>query len=178
MNLRRGLLLVLLLTWAASGCGYALAGRGNSLPSYIRTIGIPAFVNQSTTPDIDRVLTDAVRVEFQGKGRYQILPEATGVDAVLTVTIANVGLQPVAFTETRQVSQYAIVTVANVEFKDLHDDKVIWSNPALRVTDAYQVTTGSEPNDVNALFSQDASAFERMSRKFAREVTTSIFEAF
>ena len=30
------------------GCGYALAGRGSFLPSYIRTIGIPTFTNRTT----------------------------------------------------------------------------------------------------------------------------------
>ena len=33
---------------ASSGCGYALAGRGNFLPDYIRTIGIPTFQNHTS----------------------------------------------------------------------------------------------------------------------------------
>ena len=33
---------------ASNGCGYALAGRGNFLPSYIRTIGIPNFENHTS----------------------------------------------------------------------------------------------------------------------------------
>jgi len=41
-----------------SGCGYALAGRGNALPANIVAIGVPPFVNESTTPDVDRVLTE------------------------------------------------------------------------------------------------------------------------
>ena len=53
-----------------AGCGYALAGRGNTLPTHIRTIGVPQFVNQSSTPDIDGVLTDEVRQELQSRGRY------------------------------------------------------------------------------------------------------------
>ncbi len=30
-------------------CGYALAGRGNALPATIKIIGVPQFVNQSTS---------------------------------------------------------------------------------------------------------------------------------
>jgi hypothetical protein len=169
---------VLACAFATAGCGYALAGRGNTLPAYVRVIGVPPFVNHSSIPEIDRVLTEAVQLELRGKGRYTIQPEDAGVDAVLTATITNVSLQPVAFTDTRQVSQYAIVTTASVEFRDLHENKVLWANPALRVSDEYQVTTASQPNDANALFRQDANAFERMARKFAREVVTSVFEAF
>jgi len=52
---------LLAVVWA-SGCGYALAGRGNTLPASIKIIGIPLFVNHSQTGDIDQVLTrDAAR---------------------------------------------------------------------------------------------------------------------
>jgi len=47
LRARRARAMVLLVTCAAlgaAGCGYALAGRGSFLPSYITTIGIPTFV--------------------------------------------------------------------------------------------------------------------------------------
>src|SRR6185503_9558806 len=43
----RGCALVVGCMWL-SGCGYALAGRGSFLPSYIRVIGIPTFANRTT----------------------------------------------------------------------------------------------------------------------------------
>ena len=62
---------------ALPGCGYALAGRGSFLPSYIRTIGIPTFTNRTTIFNLETLLTDKVRAEFIGRGKYQILPQAT-----------------------------------------------------------------------------------------------------
>src|SRR5690606_5547464 len=125
----RGLVLVAAMT-LASACGYALAGRGSALPAHVQAIGVPQFVNQSTTAEVDRVLTDAVRAELQTKGRYRILPEATGVDAVLTGTVTSVTLQPVAFTPNNQVSRYLIITIASIEFRDATNDTVIWANPS------------------------------------------------
>ena len=69
----------------SAGCGYALAGRGNALPADIRTIGIPDLINESTYPDIDRVLTSMLRAEFQGKGRYVVQPQAAGVEGWVLV---------------------------------------------------------------------------------------------
>ena len=161
-----------------SGCGYALAGRGNSLPDYIRTIGIPQFVNQSTTLELDRVLTDAVRIEFQSRGRYRVVPESAGVDAVLTATIRSLTLVPSAFNENRQATRYLVTIVANVEFRETKENKVFWSNPNLRVTDEYEVTSVVVANDPAALFRQDASALDRLARTFARTVVASILEAF
>ena len=67
-----------------AGCGYALAGRGSFLPAYIQKIGIPTFGNRTTVFNLETLLTQKVRAEFIGRGKYQILPESTGVDALLT----------------------------------------------------------------------------------------------
>lgn len=161
-----------------SSCGYALAGRGNTLPDHIRRIGVPTFDNQSNTPDLDRVLSEAVRQEFQSKGRFIIVEEATGVDALLTGTVRPVLLTVSALTDARQASRYLITIQASVEFKDLKDNKVFWANPGLRVSDEYEVTGNLNINDPTALFSQDANALERIARAFARNLVASILEAF
>jgi hypothetical protein len=170
--------IVCLVACAVSACGYALAGRGNSLPASITSVGIPDFVNRSTTPDIDRVLTSAVRTEWQGRGKYRVEPTDTGVDAVLRGTIVSVGLQPVAFTSANQVSRNVIIVTASIDFREVANDHVIWSNPAFQAREEYAVTTGVTPNDANALFTQNQNALSLLSRTFSRSVVSSIFEAF
>src|SRR5688572_17568277 len=94
----RTMALVMLLAAQASGCGYALAGRGNALPDTIRVIGVPDFQNRSQYPDIDRYLTESVREEFQARGRYRILPQGDGVDGVFVGTLVSVEFRPATFT--------------------------------------------------------------------------------
>jgi len=169
---------VLAAALLAASCGYALAGRGNALPDYIRIIGIPQFVNHSTMPDIDRLLTDQVRIEFGSHGRYRTQPEAAGADGVLTATITNVSLQPAAFTTNAQASRYLVTVTASVEFRDTHADKVIWANPSIQYRDEYQVTNAASAADANAFFRNDTNALDRIAKAFARNVVTSILEAF
>lgn len=169
-----GLLMVGLMT---SGCGYALAGRGNALPTYIRRIGVPQFINHSSVPDLDRVLSDAVRAEFQGRGRYVVQPDTAGSDAVLTTTITSVIRQPVDFTQ-QQATKYVLIVTAALEFKDLKEDKVIWANPSFVTRDEYDVSTSVNANDPAAQLGLDRNALERLSKGFARTVVMSIFEAF
>src|SRR5476649_2994229 len=76
--------LCVLCVFSAPGCGYALAGRGSFLPAYIKTIGVPTFVNRTVVFNLETMLTQKVRSEFIGRGKYQILPEANGVDALLS----------------------------------------------------------------------------------------------
>lgn len=164
---------------AASSCGYALAGRGNALPADVTIIGVPYFANQSIEPEIERVIGDAVRAEFQSKGKYRVQPEASGVDGLLTGTVIAVELRATAYTPERLPSAFALIVTANVEFKNMRDNEnVLWSNPSFRVSEEYQVTSDNNLTDVTAFFTQNPNAKERLAKRFARDVVTAIFEAF
>ena len=115
-----------LLLLTSQGCGYALAGHGSFLPSYIRQIGIPAFANQTSYFDIAQILTDKVRTEFIGRGNYKIVPETTGADAVLVGTITGISILPAAFGNQQQASRYTITVTANIELRDSRENKVMW----------------------------------------------------
>jgi hypothetical protein len=162
---------------ALPSCGYSLAGRGNFLPAYIKIIAIPGFVNHSSVANMDQVLTEATIAEFINRGRH-VQPDPTGADAVLTATVVSVATTPLAFTASRQVSRVQIVVVADVEFKDTHADKVLWSNKGLQVRDEYDVSSTTNANDPNAFLSGDVNARQRLSKTFAQQVVTSILEAF
>lgn len=166
-----------LLTLA--GCGYALAGKGSTLPSSIRRIGIPAFQNLSTTPDLDRVFTEAVRSEFQARGKYVIVPETTGVDAVLSGSILSVTPSVTAFTpDTRQALRYSLLVVVSAQFKEVNADKPLWSNAALRVSDEYDAPTNVAVGDLASLFAQDQNTLERLAKTFAQKLVATILENF
>ena len=84
---------------ALSGCGYALAGRGSFLPADIQTVGIPELENRSTFFQVEDTITEKIRTEFIGRGKYAVTPEAPDAD----------GFGPVAAPESDVV---AIVVVA------------------------------------------------------------------
>src|SRR5579872_3888092 len=73
-----------------ASCGYSLAGRGSFLPVYLKIIGVPTFTNRTPVFNLETMLTQKVRAEFIGRGKYQILPDNTGVDALLTGEVTSV----------------------------------------------------------------------------------------
>jgi hypothetical protein len=180
MNLNRFCLCAVVMAAAllVSGCGYALAGRGSFLPDYIRIVGVPAFENKTSMFDIDRVLTESVRTEFAGRGRYKVQPDTDNVDAVLTGIITSVAPEATAFTAGSQASRVAIVVVASFEFRDLRTNKVLWSNPSLRFREEYDTATTATGSDAAAFFGQNRNALQRLAQNFSRSVVTSILEAF
>ena len=162
-----------------AGCGYSLAGRGAFLPSYVRTIGIPTFMNRTTVFNLETLVTQKVRSEFIGRGKYQILPQNSGVDALLNGEVTAVTITPASFTTQNLASRYVITMTARIELRDLRENKVLWENPAVMFRQDYEATSGRNgQTDPVAFFQQDASALERMSTDFARTIVSAILEAF
>jgi len=163
---------------AAPGCGYALAGRGSFLPSYIQRIGIPTFINRTPVFNLETLLTQKVRGEFIGRGKYQILPESTNVDALMTGEVTSVSITPVSFTQEQLASRYALTLTARIELRDLRENKVLWENPSVTFRQEYDATTGRDSTDPAAYFQQDINSLERISTEFARTIVSAILEAF
>ena len=175
--MRKALALALLAVMS-SGCGYALAGRGSALPDYIRVIGVPLFKNSTAIFDVDRIITERVRTELIGRGSYRVVPEATGVDALVDATITSVRLSPATFGEAGQASRYDITITARVTFRDLRANKEIWSNPSVSFTDQYEITDAAIAADAAAFFGQETNAVTRLASDFARTVVSAMLEAF
>ena len=176
MKLSRSVLLLAVLL-AHAGCGYSLAGRGSFLPAYIQRIGVPQFENATAVFDLGRIVTEKVRSEFIGRGKYTIVPEATGVDAVLTGTINSVSLNPVAFNQQNQATRYALVLSAAVEFKDLRANKVLWQNASMQYREEFTLDP-TRAQETTAFLGQDVNARDRMANEFARALVSAILEAF
>jgi hypothetical protein len=163
---------------ATSACGYSLAGRGSFLPPHIKTIGVPAFVNRTAVFNLETMLTQKVRSEFIGRGKYQILPQDTGVDAVLNGEVTAVSVVPASFTNTQLATRYAITMTARIELRDVRENKVLWENPGVTFRQEYEATSGRGVTDPTAFFQQDTNALDRMSAEFARTIVSAILEAF
>ena len=171
---------MLALALAGSGCGYALAGRGSFLPDYISVVGIPTFENRSSFSQVEQVLTDKVRTEFIGRGKYRVIPDSPGSDAVLTGEILSISVQPVGFNEQQLASRYLFIWTIKVAFTDAQTQMVLWSNDALTVRGEYELSQrGSDTTNLGSTFvDQERTSADRIATDVARSVVTSILEAF
>jgi tetrahydromethanopterin S-methyltransferase subunit F len=172
-----GRIALVLAVLAHSGCGYSLAGRGSFLPEYIKRIGVPQFTNNTAVFQLDRQVTERVRSEFIGRGRWTVVTESSGVDGLVTGVISSVTLTPVAFNTAQQATRYALTLSAQVEFKDMRDNKVLWSNPAMQYREEFALNPTSAL-DTASFLGQDVNARERMANEFARALVSAILEAF
>lgn len=175
----RTLLALLAVVVTMPGCGYSLAGRGSFLPAHIQAVGIPQLLNRTAFYDVEQILTDKVRAEFIGRGKYRITPDETGVDAVLSGEVLTIAVQPVGFTDQQLASRYLFILQMRVAFTDARSGEVLWSNDALTFREEYELATRSSTALEGAAFlDQERSAFDRIATDIARTVVTAILEAF
>ena len=97
-------------------CGYHTAGHVNVLPDKIRTIAVPAFVNQTQTYKIEQRLTAAVVQELLTRTNYHIVDKATdAADATLEGTVLSTYTTPLTYDSV--TGRAASVLVMSVSIK-------------------------------------------------------------
>jgi hypothetical protein len=169
---------VVLAALVSSSCGYTLAGRGSFLPDSIKTIGIPDFTNRTPYFEFGQTLSQRIRSEFIGRGRYKVLPQEGGVDAILRAQLNDVTLTPTGFNDLQQATRYAVTVSMSIQFVQASDGKVLWENPGQVLREEYQVASGGTLADPETFFGQASNAVQRMATDFARSVVSAILEAF
>jgi hypothetical protein len=165
---------VLSLTcFAHLGCGYHTAGHANLLPSDLRSVAIPAFVNQTQTYHIEQTLTAAVVQEFGTRTKYRITSNANSADATLRGAVLSTYTTPLTYdTKTGRASSILVIVSMSVSLKD-RQGKVLYENPSYTFREQYQVS-----QELSSFFEEDSPAFQRLSRDFARTLVSNVLEAF
>jgi hypothetical protein len=158
---------------ALAGCGYHLTGRATTLPSAIRTIGIPTFVNRTSRPELEQRVTEHVIDEFTTRGRLRILPGEDGAQAVLKGTILGYTANPVVISELGRATRYEIQITARVVLSEVQTDRVLWEDDHFVFKRQYDLSGSPE-----SFVDQEIVAIDDVATDFARSVVTSILEGF
>lgn len=176
-RLRAVALGVLLL--GSQGCGYALVGKGVTVDPSIKRIGMPLCKDASGHPGLDQKVTQKIIEELLKRGRFQVVQEATGVDALVECEIAALTIQPVGFSRAEgdtgqlEASRYAISMVARVKYSKTGQAEPIWASDSFSAREESDV--GSDPE---SFFDRDEQVQDRLATDFARRLVAAMLEAF
>jgi hypothetical protein len=164
---------------ALSGCGYALVGKGTTTDPSIKKIGVPTFKDATGKAGLDQKITQKVTEELLKRGRFDVVPTATGVDAVVEGELLSYSVVPVGFSEDgtganrTQASRYAISLTARVKYSKAGEKEPIWASDSFSFRDEYDI--GS---DAATFFDREDQALERLATSFARNLVAAMLEAF
>jgi len=134
---------LLLLAALASACAYGFSGGG--LPSHVRTVAVLPFSNETTSPEITREVTDALREGLQKRlGLRDASEEKASVIVRGTITRYEVDV-PVAYSANPQqvtASRRRLQVVVDLEIYDQVQGKVLWTKKSISGEGEY--SEGSE----------------------------------
>ena len=158
----------------AVGCGYHSAGHITTVPDNVRTIAIPAFVNQTQTYKIEQTLTTAVVREMITRTHYHVVDQSdSDADATLRGTVLSTYTTPLTYdSKTGRAASLLVVISVKVALQD-KQGKVLYQNPSYLFREQYEVS-----RDPNSFFEEDSPALQRLSRDFAQTLVSNILEGF
>ena len=173
--MRVGLSLTLLAAaLAISGCGYHVGGKADLLPATIRTIAIPAFANVTIRYKLTESLPSAIGREFIARTRYRVVANPDEADAILTGAVTNVLSAPTIFDQkTGRASGIQVMVFMNITLVERTSGRVLFKRQGMEVRQRYEVATNQAE-----YFDESTMALERLSIEAARQVVSSILEAF
>jgi len=166
-------LVLLCAALAAADCGYALVGKGSSLPQSIRVIQFTTLENRTPRVQVEQRFSEAIARELASRGRFKVQSGGDGADAELSGTVLAFDLYPVAFDSQGRATDYQVRVTARVALKALPEGKAIWENPAFTFRDNYQFSeTAASYADL------ENNAIDRVADRFAQSLVTSMLEGF
>lgn len=164
-------LLALLLT---TSCGYHTGGRADLVPKTVHTLSIPAFNNATTRYKLTDQLPEAIAREFIARTRYHIVSNPEAADAVLEGTVLGYSSFPTVFDPaTGRASAVELHVTLRIDLRERATGKMLYNRPNFQVSERYQISI-----DPTAYFEESDSALARASQQTARQIVSSILEAF
>ncbi|MEK8024158.1 MAG: LptE family protein [Candidatus Hydrogenedentota bacterium] len=139
-----------------------------SLPSHIRSIAIPTFVNRTSRSGLELDVTQRVLNEFTASSKLAVTPNVSEADAIIMGEIYDYQRTPISWDQTNRIVQYKIKIRARVSFEDRTTGQTIW-----RVEDVDGITSYSQ---IASPPETEESGIFKAADELARDILFLVFE--
>jgi outer membrane lipopolysaccharide assembly protein LptE/RlpB len=103
-----------------------------ALPSYLKTIYIEDFQNQTTYAGVREEFMQDVTQAFTSDNSLQVINNQNDADLILSGDITSIRRQPVSITQTEQVQEFQMVVSIKAECLNTHTQKPLWTSSLQR----------------------------------------------
>ncbi len=161
---------VVLVVGLAVGCGYQLVRYDGRLGD-VRSVAIPALVNDSFEPGVDAEVVEALRREFLRRGAVRLAEGPENADLVLTGRVRPIDVRSRSFTSVVLTLEYQVTLELDLT-ASLGDGTELTIDPrALRETERYLASA-----DVEATRKNREEAIRRLAAILAERVHDDLAE--
>ena len=164
-------LILLLLIFLISGCGYRLRGT-QELREDLQKVAILLFTNKTVESRIENDLFNALVDEF---ARSKNLKVVTAGDADLLVngTITAVESYSISYSPNDKTYEYRVAMTLNVEVTEARTQHVFWRRSAMQEVEEFKAT--DEPLTIDR---RKQAALKRICQVLAENIHDGLFTDF
>jgi hypothetical protein len=156
-----------------SGCGgYGFRGTVNNLPSDIKTVSIPVFINESIEPGVEIVFANALIYEFNRSQTLQVVSESEA-QAQINGKIRSISIDPVIYANLTQALERRVTITLEISCQRSDNQKVLWQNQSLSRYEVYPIT--ADPNQTQR---NKEEAIKKIAQDLSERIHNSILENF
>lgn len=157
------LLLVLAVT---AGCA---GNQTRSIPANVNSVYFAPVQNDSSEPGLENILTDEATQQILADGRVDLVDQKEA-DVTVKSTITNYKRIPLIYNDQDIVQQYKVRVEMKIRMLDAETGEVL-----NQFDNVFRETTYS---DVNPPVETEFAAQQRVLRKLARDIVTTIVEGW
>ena len=154
---------------ALGACGYSFRG---TLPSHIHTVAVPMFLNRTSQPGVEAILTRAVAQALVTNGRLRVV-RAEDADSILNGEVITYSVAPIAFDQSLNIQEYRLVVVLNLRMRDVRKNTVLFQQNGVSEQADFRVA-----GPVSATIAVEETALTSAAGEIARSIVSLAIDRF
>jgi outer membrane lipopolysaccharide assembly protein LptE/RlpB len=154
---------------ALGACGYSFHG---TLPSHIHTVAVPIFLNRTSQPGVEAILTSAIVQALATNGRLQVV-RTEDADAILNGEVISYSVAPIAFDQSLNLQEYRLVVVLNLRMRDVRKNAVLFQQNGVTEQADFRVA-----GRVSATIAVEETALTFAAGEIARSIVSLAIDPF
>ena len=138
--------LVLVLTASVGGCSYSPSP--SLFPTHLKTLAVPILKNETTEPNIEQEVTQAIVDRFVQDNKLRVVDEQQA-DLVISGSVVRYTNSVFGFNAREQAEEYQVAVAVRLTARDRVKNREMWRDDNLIRTTNYFVVApaGQTPQD-------------------------------
>lgn len=154
------------------GCGYHFPGKGGSLPGDVQRVYLPLFVNRTSEPQLESLLSNNVSEVFARNGNISQVESQDQAEAVLEGVVSSYSSKAVSYDKNDDISEYRATIVIDAALRQVVDGRLLWQGK-VSWSDEYLAD-----DDKAVQEDRERDAIEDISLRVAEELLSRLLDDF
>lgn len=168
------LLIVLVLLWINSGCGYHLVAGEDNIDPAIQKVFVDTFANRTSEAGLENLFRSAFMDQVLRGGRFQLAGSRDEADTLIRGNIQSLTNSHLSYSKTDLAAEERVTVVLDITFEERASKKILWQTRNFSYYNDYNVVSGQ----TSKTEAERKSALVKLSNDVAERAYSLILSGF